>query len=588
MEHVLSYDTETTGMRFYDERPAKMFAYSTGDTEGRTAVYRLDGSALRQRRNAAHLEDLMSGKYRLVMHNSKFDITATNKYLGKHLEDSLQFHDTFIQSHLLQNDHPTHRLKEVARELAGVPVDDERDIKSFLRGGADYSQVPEAKMNAYQHGDAFRTILLHEFFYPKIASNPKLLDVYEAELNAIRVTIKMERRGFHLNKRRCRALVEKLRVDAETAKQRLNHELGTTINPNSPPQVIWALYHFAKLPVLKRTKTKIPSTDKDVLFQLRQLHPHPILDLILQYRSYSRGVGILEGYLGYADSEGIIHSNLKTCAAITGRQSSAEPNIHNVSKTTTLLTPFPIPAREVFTPRPGFFNTHIDYAGEELRLLVHYAQERELVELINRNGDPHDLAAQIFYEDRYLNAVGDEKKTLRGSAKNTNFAIPYGASLKQVAATLGLPLEVARRRLLNYETRFPRLCKLTDSISKMVERDGGVTTVFGRFLRVPRETAYVGTNYLIQGTAAEILKRAQWRIYNVLQKETGGAAQLIMTIHDEVIIEWPREMLPDLVPVMRKVREVMIDFPEFSVPLEIEASLATKHWAAKREINLNA
>jgi DNA polymerase I-like protein with 3'-5' exonuclease and polymerase domains len=179
----------------------------------------------------------------------------------------------------------------------------------------------------------------------------------------------------------------------------------------------------------------------------------------------------------------------------------------------------------------------------------------------------------------------DEWSSLRDPAKNTNFAVPYGANWKRACVTLGLPPEIGRPRFENYRTRFPKLCNMTRDIIDVVQTKSGVETTFGRFLYVPKNKAYMGVNYLIQATAGEILKRAQVRVHRFLEEATGGECGILLPIHDELIIEWPRKMLGEAPHMWRKIRELMIDFPQFDVPLDVSVDVATVDWSKKSSYN---
>jgi len=329
-----------------------------------------------------------------------------------------------------------------------------------------------------------------------------------------------------------------------------------------------------------------PSTNKAVISQLREEHPHWVLDMVLKHRSWRRGSTMLGSYLDFAGEEDIIHPNIKTCGAATSRESCSNPNLQNVEKTGVLLNPFPVPSRTVFRPRPGFVNFHIDYAGIELRLLVHYSDDKRMIEAILKGEDVHALAAEVFYGDRFRRAKGSERTTLRGAAKNANFAIPYGASGKKVGATLGIGEREGMQRYAEYRRVFPGLCGLTKKIIEEVLETGHVLTAFGRKLYIPKDKPYIGTNYKVQGTAAGVIKRAQVRVNEYIQKNVGSGMQLLLPIHDEIILECERSLLPYTNEIFRDIREMMIDFPQFKVPMEIEISVATVDWEHKKEVKI--
>jgi DNA polymerase-1 len=224
-----------------------------------------------------------------------------------------------------------------------------------------------------------------------------------------------------------------------------------------------------------------------------------------------------------------------------------------------------------------------------MRLLIHYSGDPELVDICNQGGDVHLPGTLNFFGDRYTNGDKHQQKMLRSAAKNTNFAIGYGAQLPTVASSLGLSEDEVAPKLWNYHQRFPLLCGLMNTMTRWAERDGIVKTVFGRPLHIPRdrEHLHIATNHVIQGTAAEILKRSQIRVDKYLKEATGGEMRMLLPIHDELIIECPRKRLKDAREVMCRVRDIMIDFPgRFKVPLGVEVDISTVDWAHKNSYSL--
>ena len=606
-ETLLSYDTETTGLRpFSGDR---MFSYSyCGENDTAGKVQRIDDSSGVGLRRLRAFWDRMP---HVAMHNAPFDLAFTEQALGRRLAESVRFEDTQLMAHVLRNDHPGHGLKALGWELAGIPRDDEALVRHWIAGGrTDYSAIPPEVMQEYQRRDAERTILLALHFLQELEKKPKLKAAYEAERDVVIPSLRMEERGFMINREKCAKLAEEMEVDAMAALDETAAVYGRRVNLGSNDLLAAILYGERRFPVVSRTSKGKPSVDKESLETLFLEYKDPLLRLAIRYRSRRRGAKILQGYLEAADENGIIHPSIKICGATTGRESCRNPNLQNVEKEGDLQNPFPTPARRVFRPRPGCINFHVDYSGIELRLLVHYSKDGELVREVQRKGgDPHRLAAGVFYPpftpaerlahqdfcgafpiiaaglDAY--AEGSKEWTsLRNQAKGTNFAVPYGAGWRKACAALGLPEEVGRRRFDEYRRRFPGLCSMTRNIISTVREKQGVETELGRFIYVPRDKPYVGVNYLIQGTAAEILKRAQVRVHRFLEKETSGECRLLLPIHDELIVEWPRKRLTDAKACWQKIRELMIDFPQFNVPLEIEVEISTVDWATKEEFSL--
>lgn len=577
---TLAFDVETSGLWPY--HGCDMFSYATCDIEGNTEVYReTDKNYLKK------LREIWSGKYELVMHNCKFDTTFTEKLLGQRL-NHVTIHCTHKMSHILNNHHRSHGLEDLAHELAGYERID-KTVKRLAKKSGGFHKVPVEIMDHYQRMDVERTMLLHSFFWPMIQERCDWLEIYNTEIELVWATMPMEARGLMVHRGRTEKLIENLRGQVEQLREQLFLLAGWRFNPNSDDEIRKLLFKKLQLPMLKQTKTGKSSADKYVLMALKEQTGHPALDIIMKLRSYSRGITTLQSYIDLSDSDMILHTSINTCKAITSREATSHPNLQNVSKSEVLLNPYPIPARVAFRPRPGYVNLHVDYAGIEMRLLVHYSQDPRMIEEMNKpKGDPHALAALVFYGDRFLNAEGSLKKTLRSAAKNANFAIPYGASIVKVAQTLGIPFSEAKAVFKAYKNMFGPLVGLSKTISGQVEENGYIETAFGRRLHVPRSKGYIGTNYLIQGTAAGVLKRAQNRVHRYNVEETDNDVKLLLPIHDEIVIEYPRSRLNVLPDYMKDINELMIDFPQFDVPMGIEADITTASWEQKTPLRIPA
>jgi len=596
MEDFIAYDTETTGTDYCLED--EMFSFSLGyPQDERLEVHRLDGPARRQRHSQRSLGHIWAPEYKDVpksMHNAKFDLAFTEKRLGKRLDEH-EIHDTMVAMHILQNNLQSHALKNLCWELAEIPVDDETAIKRYIKKDElNYSHVPEHLMDPYQERDALRQTLLTLFAIPRIQENKAWSDIYDMEIELVRTTLRIEQRGIMVDDARAHQLILWLEEEADKARKDLIKIGGKSFEHPTDSKFRWLLYTKLKLPVLGRTdKTKQPSTGKDVLLQLRELHPHPVLEAIFRYRTYSTGISKIYTYLDCCDADGIIHPHINPNGAKkTSRESSSNPNLQNVSKKKVLLNPYTVPARRIFVPKPGYINLHLDYAGIEMRLIVHYSGDPTMTRLLKRGGDVHRPAAEIFYSGKkknYLAALQADKefaKTLRNAAKNGHFGLCYGAGAPQLGSTLSLPLAEARRVHALYCREHPKNAYLNKEVAGQLLDEGYVDTLFGRRLHMNKEKAYAGLNGVIQGTAAGIIKRAQNRVHEYLEDATSGEAGIIMPIHDELIIEYPRDRLTDLREILGEVEALMIDFPEINVPLEIDIERSTRDWTTVKEVKL--
>jgi len=594
MEKFIAFDTETTGLDVL--RDDYMFAFSLCDDDGNLEVFRVDKSKREKDKAVKRMNEVFSGKYTVVMFNAKFDIHVAEKFLGRRVRH-VPFCDVYIMSKYLQNDHPDHRLKTLAWELGDISTEDEEEIKKYLTPGKKkgYEHVPRLRMDRYASLDSLRTMILHLFWWPMIKKNKNLSRLFNMEMDVIRLTLDMENRGLMLDRRESENLVIRLEQECQEISNKIVEKCGRNINVYKGDDIAWLLFDWCSLPVVSFTPTGKKKVSKDVLLYLKEEHKCTekqvwFIDSILKLKSYDRGIKIIrDNYLQLVDENDIIHPSINTCAAITLRQSCNNPNLQNVAKEGVLLNPFPVPARRCFRPRVGYINGHVDYSGIELKLLVHYSQDKIMVDHINNGGDPHDFAAQLFYGEKYTECKDpDLKKSLRGAAKNANFGIPYGCSFKKLAKILGVSEKEAKVKFERYGEVLPNLAFLTRILSKEVKQSGYVETVFGNRLYVSREKPYVGTNYLIQGTAAIVLKEAERRFYQYVKENVeDGVCNVLLPIHDEIVFEWARASLPEMKEHLRNIRELMIDFPEFSVPLEVEFTITTTNWQKKKDYSLN-
>jgi DNA polymerase-1 len=588
----IALDTETCGTNALDyHRSAHMFAFSLCMEDGSTEVYRVD----RGKRSRIHAIDVLrrltdggAGSPRLVFHNSKYDLRIIENLLKEKIAERIRFEDTLIQSKILRNNIRSHGLKDLAWELARVPKDDERALKPFRK---DYSQAPRYLMDTYQRRDAERTMLLHLFQRPKIETVDAFEKSYRMHLKLIVATMRLEQRGLQIDFDAVKAMQLELLTRIVKNENRLLKYVGRRININSSRDVGWLLYEHEKLPITAVTKkAHAPSTDKLALLRMREDTGNKCVEWILQNRSYSKGVQTLESYVSLADESGSLLPTVNTNGAVTGRESCENPNLQNVAKSTTLLNPYPVLARKVFVPKAGCFNIYADYAGIEMRLLVDYSGEEELISILHKGGDVHLPATQLFFGKRFSDAIeaGDKQlaKTLRTAAKNANFAIPYGASAARIAQCLGCGQQEAEKAYAEYKRRLPKLCALNAEMSKMVRKQGYVFTKFGTRLYVEPEKSYAALNYCIQGTAAEILKYAQVRVHAYLKRESKGQAGILLPIHDELVMEFPLKNEKRSYRLLRGVKRRMERFDIFSVPLEVEFSRTDTNWEEKREITL--
>jgi len=564
----VAFDVETNGLDPY--RGARIFAWATCEVNGSCAVYRCKTTERDERLQRF----LLDRSVEPVMHNGKFELGMLAAQ-GYRLPEPFVFHDTMIQSQLLNNARQSNALDVLGEELLGWPTELDRKIAALGREYGDYSRIPEHLMDEYQRGDAQRTMLLHQGFYPEIAKDALLLEDYHNEMALIRVTQRMEARGVRLDIKETERMIE----EADRKKdQATNDAYACTherLNLGSTKQLQWLLF----------TQLKYPAT-ADVrdptLQELAAARPHPIFDCIKRYRSYRMAGSIMRGYIERT-LDGRLHPNIKTNHAATGREACDNPNLQNVSKSTKESNPYIMPVRNCFIPSDGYGLLLSDESGIEIRLIIEAAQCRAMLDLMRRGEHPHVAAIQAFRREPGWQKT-KETKSQYDSGKNGHFALAYGAAPMKVLTTLGYG---TLDGIAEYKRQYPEIAFLLRNGIKRVEAADYTTRLpFGRTLRIPPHEVYAWLNYNIQGTAAGIIKRAQVAAEE-LRGKWGDGLRLILSIHDELVHEVDARILNDPTArsdLLNDINRCMTDIKHITVPLEAEHKMSLDRWGKATEV----
>ena len=385
----------------------------------------------------------------------------------------------------------------------------------------------------------------------------------EVELPLALVLADMERTGMLVDKEGLVAFGEKMKQELEGCLARIYEQVGYEFNVNSPKQLGKALFEDLKLPPRKKTKSGY-STNAETLESLRS--EHPVIDDILQYRSYQKlNSTYVEGLLKVIGPDGRMHSTFNQTEARTGRLSSSEPNMQNIP----IRTPLGSQLRQFFVAKPGCTLVDADYSQIELRLLAHISGDESMRQAFLTGQDIHRSTAAKIYN------LPPEMITpaLRSSAKAVNFGIVYGIGAFSLSRDINVSVKEADQFIKNYLATFPGVKNYMDETIAHGTEKGYVTTLFGRRRALPELASKnhnlralgerMAMNTPIQGTAADVIKLAMVKVWRRLRTE-GLTAKLILQVHDELIVEAPEA---EAETVARILKEEMEGAVSYSVPL---------------------
>jgi DNA polymerase-1 len=540
-----------------------------------------------------------------IAHNFKYEYAILDKE-GIHIPDATVWHDTMLLGQLLNNKERSHSLEYLTWLYAGYSTEIDKQVRTQAKKrGNRYDKVDRELFDKYQIADGERPLILFACFHDEIKKDEKLYRDYLNEIQMVKTTHRMEKNGMRLDWKESDRIRYWLETELAYVSEETEKLFGERINLNSPKQLEKLLFEKLQFPPLRyNEKTGAIATDKTVIAELKERYEHPIFELIQKARSYKAGAGYIRSYQEYADKHGYIHPNINTNGTDTGRQSCNNPNMQNVEKDKGGAgNPFPVPARRCFIPPKRHVLYLVDYAGIELRLIIEVAHSKAMMQVLKNGGNPHIVACKLFglpecphyreyqkqIETGNITQLGTCKKDcgiLYNYAKNGHFCLAYGGGVPKFADTLHIPEKQAQRGFERYKEVFPEIGNLTKSISEFVKLHGYAETPFGRKLRVPVEKSYMGLNYLIQGTAAGILKRAQVRLDEYIYRTWSDAIKMQIPIHDELILAIPRSLLLHADAILNDMSNIMTDIHEIHVPLEVEWKKTRGSWADAKNYHI--
>jgi DNA polymerase-1 len=511
-----------------------------------------------------------------IAQNGKYDALI----FSRHGINVQPLDDTMLLSYALDSGRGAHGMDELAQRWLNHTCIAYRDVAGTGKAKINFAEVPIDKASEYSAEDADITLRLWRVFKARIVAEG-MVGVYETlERPLLPVLMRMEERGISID----RNMLSRLSGDFSQSMGALEEEIftlaGERFNLGSPKQLGDILFGKLGFAGASKTKTGAWATGASVLEDLAS-EGHELPRKILDWRQLSKLKSTYSDALpNYVHPETKrVHTSFSLASTSTGRLSSSEPNIQNIP----IRTEEGRKIRKAFIAPSGRKLISADYSQIELRVLAHMADIPQLKKAFADGLDIHAMTASEMFGVPIEGMPAD----VRRRAKAINFGIIYGISAFGLANQLSIPRDEAGAYIKKYFERFPGIRDYMDRMRSEAKAVGYVTTLFGRKChyplneaRSPAERGFLeraAINAPIQGTAADIIRRAMIRMEDALKKEK-LSAQMLLQVHDELVFEVPDEEVETTLPVIRHVMEnAAAPAVHLDVPLRVDAR-AAQNW----------
>ena len=546
-DQYVAVDTETTGLNWREDRA---FGVSLAWDDKAIFIRNTDYGV---ENIGKFLTDLFEVNSKIfIFHNAEFDLHMIRETYGT--EPPRRIIDTLRVLHL-RNSRPPHGLKEASVEVYGPSAAASEDtIKTYMKQYKlkNYSYVPQEFMDPYACMDTVLTkALAHLYVGEMNRLYPKLLQM---EHKLIPLILEMEKNGIKIDLDYMNILHKQYKAEQRSIQDELYSIIGRPLEISSTKQLQGYLYDQLGIKSVIETQTGGRSTSEKAL----QAIDHPIgtkvAELVLRWRSIEKvDSTYIQPYTKSAHN-GRLHPHWNATGTITGRFSSSNPNLQNI--------PGDPKVRRIFLPDKEFLD--FDYAQLELRLVSHAAKQQNMIDAFNGGVDMHGFTAGMIF-----NCSAEQlNKDQRQVGKRLNFGALYGGGAKKLADECAITIPQARRFLDQFWSSYPLMRSYCDRMQKFAEREGYVHTLFGRRIPVIADESRNATNYIIQGTAGDLVKISLCNTWEYV-KSVGGTIR--NTVHDEILFD---NMEDSVVP---DIKEIMEDF-SFKIPIAVELKRSKESW----------
>lgn len=508
-------------------------------------------------------------KIRKIGQNLKFDRGIMENY---DVELRGIAFDTMLESYVLNSVAGRHDMDSLADRHLNYKTTTFEDIAGKGKKQLTFNQIPLEEAANYAAEDADITLLLHQALYPQLEAEKSLLHVYQdIEMPLVPVLSRMERTGVLIDANVLAAQSVELTARLDELEKQAFAIAGEEFNLSSPKQLQTILFEKLNLPVVKKTPGGAPSTNEEVLEELADNHELP--RVILEHRSLSKLKTTYTDKLPLMVDPKTrrVHTSYHQAVTATGRLSSRDPNLQNIP----VRTDEGRRIRQAFIARDGYCIMAADYSQIELRIMAHLSQDKGLLKAFAEGKDIHRATAAEVFGVPLDEVTSDQRR----SAKAINFGLIYGMSAFGLARQLGIPRGEAQRYMDLYFERYPGVLEYMARTREHAAEKGYVETLEGRRLWLPEINSRNGMrrkaaereaiNAPMQGTAADIIKKAMIAVDDWLQKENIDAL-MIMQVHDELVFEVRKEQQAEMA---EKIRGLMEAAMKLDVPLKVEAGV---------------
>ncbi len=474
-------------------------------------------------------------------------------------------YDTMLESYLLNSSAGRHDMDTLALKYLGHKTIRFTDVAGSGSKQLRFNQIPVSIAAPYAAEDAEMTYKLHQTLYPMM--DEKLRQVlHTIEIPLLTVIAEIERHGVLIDKDILLKHGERLKARIAALEEEALQLAGKAFNLNSPKQLQEILYQEQQIPILAKTPTGQPSTAESVLQELAFDYRLPAV--ILEFRSLSKLVSTYIDALPKRINPTThrVHTSYNQAVAATGRLSSSEPNLQNIpirSEEGRLI-------RKAFIAPPQKVIMAADYSQIELRIMAHLSQDTHLQKAFANGWDIHAATASEIFSVNLKDVSSEHRRR----AKAVNFGLIYGMSAFGLAKQLGVSRQDAQQYIDLYFQRYPDVLNYMERTRKLAHQQGFVETLFGRRLYLPeinarnmmRQKAAERTaiNAPMQGTAADIIKKAMLAVAKLQNSQPDPDFQMIMQVHDELVFEVHQDAIESAKQTIRNVMEHTV---ELSVPL---------------------